>query len=247
MNLLFLDTETTGKGLSDRIVQIAYKFGHIGGPPTVEYFLPPVPITYGAMAVHHITNDMVANKPVFDGSETQKFLNNLVLKVIMVAHNAPFDLKMLEREQVRFPIWIDTLRVARHLIEAESHSLQYLRYFLDLRVEGTAHNAEGDVNVLIALFEKLMSILLTNNPHQTQTQAIDRMVTLSNLPVNIRKVPYGKYQGRTFEEIAGFDRQYLVWMYGQEKKKIESEQNTDLIFTLKHHLEPVQQEKLLNV
>ena len=61
MNILFLDTETTGLE-NGRIVQLAYK--NRGDKDTfVEYYKPPVPIEFGAMGTHHITEKMVANEP----------------------------------------------------------------------------------------------------------------------------------------------------------------------------------------
>lgn len=237
MNLTFLDTETTGKSVDDQILQVAYSVTNTGTlEPIVELFLPHVPISYGAMAVHHITNEMVNGKPYFAESDMKKQLIKLSQRSIMVAHNAPFDLKMLEKEGVKWPIYIDTLRVAKHLIEAESYKLQFLRYFLDLRVEGTAHDAAGDVKVLMALFEKLMTIVLNSDTTQSEMQALDKMVTLSNLPVALKKLDFGKYYGRTFEDVLHIDRQYLAWLYSSEKSKSPEDQNEDMIHTLDKYL-----------
>lgn len=237
MNLCFLDTETTGKEVDDQILQVAYSVTNSGSlEPFVELFLPRVPISYGAMAVHHITNEMVNGKPYFADSDMKKQLVKLSQRSIMVAHNAPFDLRMLEKEGVKWPIYIDTLRVARHLIEAESYKLQFLRYFLDLRVEGTAHDAAGDVKVLMALFEKLMTVVMNSDTSQSEMQALDKMVTLSNLPVTLKKLDFGKYYGRTFEDVLHIDRQYLAWLYSSEKGKSPEDQNEDMIFTLDKYL-----------
>ncbi len=240
MMLLFADTETTGKDEQDRLIQVAYRLDE-GALPNSEYFKPPVPISYEAMAVHHITNEMVADKPTFGESKLKAILLENVNRAIFVAHNAPFDLKMLEKEGVKFPIWIDTLRVARHLIDSPNYSLQYLRYSLNLKFSAItpiiAHDASGDVMVLMALFESLMGKMLIESEYKSPALAINKMVTLSSLPVLMKTLPFGKYYGKSFEEVSRIDRQYLAWLFGQEKAKDEANRNEDLLFTLKHYLQ----------
>lgn len=237
--LLFVDTETTGLEAHDRICQVAYKLRKPDGEnlnePEVALFRPPVPISFEAMATHHITNAMVEDKESFVESGMKKTLDHLD-DCLLVAHNAPFDVEMLAREGVKFPVFIDTLRVARHLIDLLNHKLQYLRYALDLNVSGTAHDAQGDVNVLVGLFDHLLGLLLReeNISHQ---QAVDKMVTLTNLPVLLKRLTFGKHEGKSFKDVAKADRQYLVWLYSSEKAKLENEQNEDMVYTLERHLQ----------
>ena len=154
MMLIILDTETTDKERDSRLVQLAYKVRDTKEMVNA-YFKPPVEIAIGAMAVHHVTNEMVADKLAFDASLEKKRLIELLETGIVVAHNAQFDVNILKNEGVEVGQFIDTLRVARHLIESDQHSLQYLRYLLKLNIEAEAHDALGDVNVLEALFEYL--------------------------------------------------------------------------------------------
>ena len=60
---IHLDTETTGTGTDDRLCQLAFKTGQ--GTVVNELFNPKRPIAIEAMAVHHITNEMVKDKPAF--------------------------------------------------------------------------------------------------------------------------------------------------------------------------------------
>ncbi len=60
---IFLDTETTGAGPDDRLCQLAFKAGQ--GRGVCGLFNPGRPIAIEAMAVHHITNEMVKNRPPF--------------------------------------------------------------------------------------------------------------------------------------------------------------------------------------
>jgi exodeoxyribonuclease X len=73
---IYLDTETTGNGPADRLCQIAFKSEK--GAAVNELFNPGMPITIDAMTVHHITNEMVQDKPVFRNSDTWKQLQDLV-------------------------------------------------------------------------------------------------------------------------------------------------------------------------
>ena len=67
MQLIFLDTETTGVDITkDRLVQISYKDSQ--GIHT-EYFKAPVPMTVKSMSMTHITDKMLENKKPFAESQ----------------------------------------------------------------------------------------------------------------------------------------------------------------------------------
>ena len=160
MKLLFLDTETTGLDGNARLLQVAYStfidFEEEEPSPIVsEYFDPQVALGIDAMCVNHITEKMVINQPAFAGSKMYKHLEMLLRDHTLVAHNAPFDIGMLEREGLSVPSYICTKKIAEHLGLAKKTNLQYLRYSLDLDIEGNAHTASGDVTVLIALFKHI--------------------------------------------------------------------------------------------
>lgn len=163
--LLFLDVETTGLTPNDRLCQVAYSFTD---DPTMEldipvihsqYFLPPIPVCLDAMMVNHITNKFLADKEVFQQSLMFPRLAQLLETHTLVAHNAVFDIDMLEREGLKVPSYICTKKVAKHLNLAEKNNLQYLRYALELDLPtAVAHTAEGDVQVLIALFTRISNV-----------------------------------------------------------------------------------------
>lgn len=236
--ILFLDTETTGNTDTDRLTQVAYKFWH-DDDIVDELFKPPVPISIESMEVTHITPRMVEDKPAFKDSERfyslQKTFNDQ--SVVMVAHNAPFDVAMLEKEGLYAPNVIDTLRVARALdTEAKipTYRLQYLRYLLDLDADIDqpiqAHDAKGDVLVLEKLFERLYT-KITNTEVD---DAVAEMIRISSEPSLIRRFSFGKYKGELIEGIAAKDRGYLEWLYRQKKESEADE--TDWLFTLEKFL-----------
>lgn len=233
---IILDTETTDKTETSRLVQLAYKI-RATNELVNEYFKPPTPISIGAMAVNHITNEMVADNPCFNGSEQQIKLKELLKNNIMVAHNAPFDVCILKNEGVEVEKYIDTLRVARHLIESDQFNLQYLRYGLKLNITGEAHNAMGDVIVLESLFEYLLALVKEKFDLVGDEAAGIKMIELTKTPALLKVFVFGKYIKKTFKEVATTDAGYLEWLYKNEAQKTEMEQNEELIYTLKHWLD----------
>ncbi|MDO8466603.1 MAG: exonuclease domain-containing protein [bacterium] len=232
--LIFLDTETTGNDIfKDRICQVCYKTsdGIYQG-----FFKPPVPISVKAMSITHITNKMVADKETFQGSKMKKELEGLFAEGILVAHNAKFDCAMLEAEGMSIPKRICTLRVTRHLDPENTipeYNLQYLRYHLDLDVQDAhAHDAEGDVKVLCALFQRLLAKMVETG--MTESAAIASMLDVSSRPSLFQYFNFGKYKDKKIGEVVKTDRGYLQWML--DRKMEEGGQDEDWIHTLKHFL-----------
>ncbi len=226
-NLIFIDTETTGVEKEDRLFQVAYKFQ---GAEQDELFKPPLPISIEAMEVTHITNKEVEKKSVFINSKMHQELQNIFKdnQNIFVAHNAKFDLEMLQKEGVEVKKYIDTLKIAQYLdTEAKipSYRMQYLRYFLSLEVkDAQAHNALGDIRVLEALFLRLFEKMLKE--YKNETEVLDKMVEISQQPILIKRFNFGMHQGRLVEDVAKTKKSYLEWL-SREKKKDAAEGKID--------------------
>ena len=233
--LIFFDTETTGNTEKDSLVQIAYK---TDGETFVGLYKPDTKIPPEASAVHHISNKMVASLPSFKDSGDQHKIKKLFENTdsIVVAHNAPFDLMIIEKEDIKPNKFICTLRVARELDregKIERYNLQYLRYLLDIEIEATAHDALGDVLVLEKLFERLKNKLMQEEKLD-EDSVLEKMIEISSHPSLLRSFSFGKHNGKTLEEVLKTDRGYLEWLLAQ---KLESDQiEDDWIYTLKHHL-----------
>lgn len=246
MKLVFLDTETTGNDTKeDRLCQVCYKFedGKDAEGKTIKKggivtknFKPPVPISIKAMSITNITNKMVANEEPFEGSKTAKELQNILNDNILVAHNAKFDIAMLEAEGIKIPQHICTLRLARYLDDEQEipeYGLQFLRYYYGIELDNIIpHSAEGDVLVLEAVFQYLYEKAQEKSKTNNRAEIIQRMMDISTQPSLIKKFPFGKYIGRRLEEIALEDRGYLEWLL-KTKKEDEDE---DWIYTLEHFL-----------
>jgi DNA polymerase III epsilon subunit-like protein len=204
----------------------------------VGYFKPPIPISIKAMSITHITNKMVENEQAFSQSEMKQELQELLNKGVMVAHTALFDIAMLKSEGMEIPRFIDTLRVVRELDpdnKIPEHNLQFLRYFLELEIEGDAHDAEGDVRVLEGIFNRLFAKMRANFP--TDESVIDEMIAISSRPTLFKNFIFGKYKGQSIAEVVKTDRGYLEWLLNQ-KLSAGEDMDEDWIYTLKHYLSP---------
>jgi len=222
---IFLDTETTDRGPADRLCQIAFKTED--GLTVDELFNPGMPISIDAMTVHHITNEMVLDKPSFRGSDAWNQLQDLLKSDsnVMVAHSAVFDVEMLKKEGIAPKKVVCTYKLARYFDKdgvIPRYSLQYLRYYLKLNVDATAHTALGDILVLEALFEHIYAKAV----EEFGDDAVAKIIAVSNKPVFYRRMPFGKHKGRKMEEVP---TDYLNWL-------AKTDLDEDLRSTVEHYL-----------
>ena len=239
MRIIFFDTETTGNSDNDRLCQLAMKERYIDEPLVNALYKSPVPISIESMAIHHITEKMVAGKPAFRESPEYSSLKDLFEsdEVVVVAHNAAFDLAMLAREGIVPKHVICTYKLAYALDPNDAlpnYRLQYLRYLLDLDVEAEAHDALGDVLVLEALYDRLSQKMLER--HGTEEAALEAMLAISAKPLLFTTIRFGKYKGQKIEDVVKTDSSYLRWLLEQKKQAPVGEE--DWIYTLEHFLKP---------
>ena len=223
---IILDTETTGTADTDRVIQLGYL---VLGAKEVEvhneFNASDTPISYGAMEVHGITQEAISGKPLCVETRAYKRLQELNSdENYLIIHNAPFDIKMLEKEgfKTRMRV-IDTLRVAKHVLpDEEAHRLQYFRYKMELYkseqqeadalgVVVKAHDAIGDVLVLKLFLSKLKELVTQAYPNENP---VEKMVDLTNTPILVKTFRFGKHKGKLLEEVAREDAGYLRWMLG---------------------------------
>ncbi len=234
-NFLFFDTETTGNTGEDFLCQLAYKYN---GVEFSELYKPPLAIPPEASAVHHITNKMLTDKLAFEDSDDYESVKTLFENSanIPVAHNAKFDIAMMEKEGIEIVPAICTLRLARYLDKENKipkYNLQYLRYYLGIEVDAQAHDALGDVKVLEALFERLKNKMVQECGGDEE-KAVSEMLAVSARPSLINTIMFGKHIGKTVADIAKTDKNYLQWLLDQKLQSDTDEE--DWIYTLKHYL-----------
>ncbi len=156
----FLDLETTGLDpcLGHRVCEIAILRTRSG--KTLGKFQtlinPGRTISPQAALVNGITDDMVRDAPFFR-DVAWDILNSLRDSVI-VAHNAPFDLRFLSAEfaGIKLPHpeneVIDTLSIARRHYNFPSNNLGKIAMYLGISAVGE-HRAFADVRITNEIFE----------------------------------------------------------------------------------------------
>ncbi len=240
---ILFDTETTGAGENDRIIQIGAMIVH--DRETIEVYnelcLADVPIGIEAMEVHNITPDIIQNKPPYKALAFTKKLEAYNTKEnYLIAHNISFDLGMLKKEGFKNNYTlIDTLRCAKHLLpDSPHHRLQYLRYALELyRTEEAeakkmnivikAHDAIGDVLVMKLLLSRLVQLTQEKYP---DSNPMVKLAELTQTPVLLKTFKFGKYKDKEIKEIAKRDSGYINWM------KNNMDLDEDLAYTLEYYL-----------
>ncbi|WP_288382302.1 DUF3820 family protein [uncultured Acinetobacter sp.] len=212
---VILDTETTDK---DGIpIQIAYAGCHVLNDriETIEsaifdqLYSSPHPISFGAMAVHHILPSDIAGKPSHKSFRLPESVE------YVIGHNINFDLKMIAKcgQKIGHLKSIDTLLLARKYIpNAPSYKLGALSYYISNDLAATrerlkdAHNAMVDLlltqdllNYIVDLFD--FSDLSFETLHQMSNEAL--------IPTHM---PFGKYAG---QPIAQIPVDYFNWLVKQ--------------------------------
>ena len=146
MRQIVLDTETTGlePGDGHRIIEIGcveLVNRKLTGNHYHQYIKPQREIDEGAIEVHGITNEFLADKPLFE-DVAEQFLE-YIDGAELVIHNAPFDVGFIDHE---LKLWdhtkgktsdyctvLDTLVLARQMRPGQRNSLDALckRYDID--------------------------------------------------------------------------------------------------------------------
>jgi DNA polymerase-3 subunit epsilon len=159
--LTFLDVETTGlhPDGGHRVCELAIlRVEPDGSEQAFDSLVNPKrPIEPGAFAVNRISAEMLEDAPCFAG--VADALLAMLHGSVLVAHNAPFDVRFLQSElaQLARPALhihtIDTLVLSRRLLQRSSHSLPALAS--DLHLDPPSHRAMQDVLTLRGVFTYL--------------------------------------------------------------------------------------------
>lgn len=166
MRLVVLDTETTGLEPEEghRIIEIGcveIVNRRLTGRHYHQYLKPDREIDAGAIAVHGITNEFLADKPPFHAI-VDGFVE-FVRDAELIIHNAPFDVGfinhefgLLEAAQAKLETFCaitDTLKLARQMHPGQKNSLDALckRYAID-NSQRTLHGALLDAEILADVY-----------------------------------------------------------------------------------------------
>tara|TARA_B100000214_G_scaffold375571_1_gene362800 strand:- start:19542 stop:20462 length:921 start_codon:yes stop_codon:yes gene_type:complete len=253
------DLETTGFDVrKERIVEYALIGSDIDGSSiNVQSLVYPAKrIPLEASNVHGITDQDVRDAGTF--SEHVGVISKIINDSIIVGHNIiKFDWKILEMECVRAGVEaprpraiIDTLVIARKLKIPGRHKLGILcnKYGIEL---DNAHRADADAGATLILLWKIMKeyprfFRGTIDDLQDSLAGIGRENSLGPGLEDLEPIPhsrgllrknnseiivaFGKYKGRSLNEINRDDPRYLNWLFSPsspiEKIVCEKYKNT---------------------
>lgn len=241
--IVFLDLETTGIDIAtDRIVEIALLKIHLDNSEE-EITLrvnPEMPISAEATRVHGITNDDVANEPVF--KEVAKNLAKFIEGCDLAGFNSNrFDIPLLAEEFLRADVDIDLkkrkfidVQAIFHKMEKRTLAAAYLFYCNKTLTD--AHNAMADTK---ATYEVLKAQLDTyreqeyeDNHGKISVPIVNDMEKLSEFSSYDRNVDYvgrivyndkgvevfnfGKNKGVPVEKVLEEQPGYYGWIMNSE-------------------------------
>ena len=219
-----VDCEMTGLDFEhDRIIEVACC--RFNGREILEEYEtlinPEKIISNDSIRIHHITNEMVAGKPLIKDvlPEILRFIGRSPL----VGHGIGFDIEMIDRAAKREGMScvitnntvIDTLRLARLYGESLINSLKELAKHFNIEAEG-AHRAMNDVVMNVKVFRHLAKKFKT----------VDELLKVLSHPIKMRTMPLGKHKGRSFRDIP---LNYLQWASNKDFDE-------DLLFSIRSEL-----------
>lgn len=166
MRQIVLDTETTGLevGLGHRIIEIGcveLVNRRLTGQHYHQYINPQREIDQGAIEVHGITSEFLADKPLF--SQISDAFIEFVDGAELIIHNAPFDVGFINAEFSRLAKKpgdlerrcgiIDSLQMARKKHPGQRNNLDALcqRYMVD-NSQRDLHGALLDAEILADVY-----------------------------------------------------------------------------------------------
>jgi DNA polymerase III subunit epsilon len=216
MRQIFLDTETTGlePEQGHRIIEIAcveMVNRKLTGKHFHRYVNPDREIEEGAIEIHGITNDFLADKPRF-AQISDDFLV-FIKGADLIIHNAPFDVgfinhefNLLARQDIQaisaYCRVIDTLVMARQKHPGQKNSLDALcrRYEVD-NSHRELHGALLDAEILAEVYLRMtggqVGLALSSNGVNlnTSTQTGRGLSAIQRLPATRSLLPVIKADG----------------------------------------------------
>ena len=224
--IIFFDLETTGVNIAtDRIVEISILKVFPNGNKESKTWLvnPEIEIPAEAAAIHGITNEKVVTEPTF--KELAATVNELIADCDLAGFNSNrFDIPLLAEELMRAGIDFDMknrkaidVQVIFHKKEQRTLSAGY-QFYCGKNLED-AHSAEADTNatyeILLAQLDKYTDIENTVDALSEFSTHGERADFAGFILFNDDKkeiFSFGKYKGRTVEEVLIENPGYHAWM-----------------------------------
>lgn len=163
------DTETTGLDPQngDRVIEVGAveMINHVSTGKTFRMLINPGrEVSEATIRITGLTDDILADKPLFEDPGVVDALMDFIGDAQIVAHNASFDRGFLNMELERCgrPIypeerWVDTLAIAKKRFPGAPASLDALCRRFDISLESrTLHGALLDAQLLATVYLELL-------------------------------------------------------------------------------------------
>jgi DNA polymerase III subunit epsilon len=192
MRQIVLDTETTGLDPQQghRVIEIGaveILNRKLSGQTFHVYLNPDREVDAGAMEVHGLSNEFLADKPRFE--DVQADFLDFIADAELIIHNAPFDVGFLNAELTRRDAGLlksycsgvlDTLKMARNLHPGQKNNLDALcrRYEIDnsgRAYHGALLDAELLADVYLAMTRGQESLAI-------ETHVVSRAAAVTRMP-----------------------------------------------------------------
>ncbi|WP_334058921.1 exonuclease domain-containing protein [Polaribacter sp. P097] len=224
--IVFFDLETTGVNIAtDRIVEISILKVFPNGNKESKTWLvnPEIEIPQGATDVHGITNEKVVTEPTF--KELAGKVSEMIAGCDLAGFNSNrFDIPLLAEELMRAGIDFDMqnrkaidVQVIFHKKEQRTLGAGY-QFYCGKELEG-AHGAEADTNatyeILLAQVKKYDDIgnsVDALSEFSTHGKRADFAGFILFNDENQEIFSFGKYKGRTVEEVLTENPGYNNWI-----------------------------------
>ena len=226
--IIFFDLETTGINITkDRIVEISIIKVMPSGEEVekTRRINPEMPIPAEATAVHHITDEDVAQCPTF--KMVAKDLARIFTGCDIAGFNSNrFDIPMLDQEfqraGVKFdfskPRFIDVQTIF-HKKEQRNLIAAY-KFYCGKDLE-EAHSANADTRATYEVlkaqldrYDDLPNDMEKLSEFSSQNRNVDLMGRLIFNDDRKEVINFGKYKGRLAEEVLAHDPGYYSWIMG---------------------------------
>jgi len=230
--LIFFDLETTGISVTtDRIVQISYIKVHPNGQEEEGnlYVNPEMHIPETSTAVHHITDEMVQDKPTFRQLASQ--LERVFKGCDLAGYNSNrFDVPLLIEEFLRADVKFDLTKVRcvdvqNIFYKKEPRTLvAAYRYYCGGRDFEGAHSADQDTRATYEVLKAQLDRYRDDevDPLQNDVEWLSQYTRMNRNVDPMGAMVYddkdrpcfnfGKFKGRPVTEVLTQEPNYYAWM-----------------------------------
>ena len=213
MNTLILDTETHDMhGYPIEIAHVPCGFNQLGSFQVIDdllfdkFYSCPEPISFGAMAVHHIIESDLIGKPSYNTFRLPQDVSYLI------GHNVDYDIKAIQKCDSSIQVkGICTLALSRMVWpDAPAHNLSALYYMIAGGTDQTrkalrnAHNAAADIKFTETILRELIKA--------TGIKDMQSLYLLSEQARIPTKMTFGKHSGMLIKDVPA---DYKAWLLKQ--------------------------------